>query len=128
MGVERRAAERIPVSLSLTCRIPASPCRAIIHDISHRGCKLEVPGAPVELGGTALMELPTAARILGRVVWVKGRTAGIRFERSLDKATAIAVGLEEAQPAEPLPEPVTEHDNGKGLLHHWFRRLAGVFG
>jgi hypothetical protein len=126
MVVERRAAERIPVSLNLTCRIPASPCRAIIHDISHRGCKVEVPGGPVELGGTALMELPTAARIMGRVVWVKGRTAGIRFERSLDKATAIAVGLELADPPEPPPPLVDE--NAKGLLHHWFRRLAGVFG
>jgi PilZ domain-containing protein len=126
--VERRAVERIPISLNLTCRIPASPCRAIIHDISHRGCKVELPGGPVELGGTALMELPTAARVMGRVVWVKGRTAGIRFERSLDKATAIALGLEEAEPAEPVREPAIAYDNGKGLLHHWFRRLAGIFG
>jgi hypothetical protein len=126
--VERRAAERIPVSLSLTCRVPASPCRATIHDISHHGCRIEVPGGPVELGGTALMELSTGSRMVGRVVWVKGRTAGIRFERSLDKATAIAVGLEEAEPARPVLEPVIPHDNGKGLLHHWFRRLAGVFG
>ena len=126
--MERRAAERIPVSLNLTCRVPASPCRATIHDISHRGCRIEVPGGPVELGGTALMELSTGSRMVGRVVWVKGRTAGIRFERSLDKATAIAVGLEEAEPAQPVLEPVIAHDNGKGLLHHWFRRLAGVFG
>ena len=126
--MERRAAERIPVSLSLTCRIPASPCRATIHDISYRGCKLEVPGSVVELGGTALMELPGSARIMGRVMWVKGRTAGIRFERSLDKAAAIAVGLEDPEPAESAPEPAIAYDPGKGLLHHWFRRLAGVFG
>jgi hypothetical protein len=74
------------------------------------------------------MELPTSDRITGRVVWVKGRTAGIRFERLLDKRTAIAVGLEQADPIEPAPEPSAAGDTGKGLLHHWFRRLAGVFG
>lgn len=123
--MERRAEDRIPISLSLTCRIPASPCRATIHDISHRGCKLEVPGKPVELGGTALMELPGSARVTGRVVWIKGRTAGIRFERSLNRAAAIAVGLEQPEPVEAKPQMV--YENRDGLLRHWFRRLTSCF-
>jgi hypothetical protein len=123
--VERRGAERKPINLSLTCRIPASPCRATVHDISYHGCRLEVPGKPVELGGTALMELPGAPRVSGRVVWIQGRTAGIRFERSLGKAAAIAVGLEQPEAAEEKPLPVEA--NRDGLLRHWFRRLSGVF-
>jgi hypothetical protein len=125
MSVERRAAERIPVNLNLTCRIPASPCRGTIHDISHLGCKLEVPGKPIELGGTALMELPGAANVTGRVVWIHGKTAGIRFERSLGKAAAIAVGLEQPEPVDNRPLPIEK--NRDGLLRHWFRRLSGVF-
>jgi hypothetical protein len=112
----------MPVSLSLTCRIPASPCRGTVHDISRHGCKLEVIGKPIELGGTALIDLPGAAGVEGRVVWTHGKTAGIRFERSLAKAAAIAVGLEQAEP-EAAPVVFAER-NRDGLLRHWFRQLT----
>jgi hypothetical protein len=115
----------MPVSLSLTCRIPASPCRGTVHDISRHGCKLEVIGKPIELGGTAVIDLPGAANVEGQIVWIRGKTAGIRFQRSLAKAAAIAVGLEQAEP-EALHEPVGEL-NRDGLLSHWFRRLSIFF-
>ena len=125
--MERRAEQRVPINLSLTCRIPASPCRATIHDISRHGCKLEVPGAPIELGGTALMELPGSARVTGRVVWIEGKTAGVHFERALGKATAIALGLEQPEPEEPAPDVTPRDRNRNGVLRHWFRRLAACF-
>jgi hypothetical protein len=93
-----------------------------VHDISYHGCKLEVLGKPIELGGTALIDLPGAANVAGQIVWIHGKTAGIRFERSLAKAAAIAVGLEQAEP-EAAPQPMVER-NREGLLRHWFRQLT----
>ena len=64
--MERRAAERTEVTLNMTCRMPAFPRRVTIHDVSESGCKLELRGAPLELGGTALLEVPgCSARIPG---------------------------------------------------------------
>jgi hypothetical protein len=124
--VERRAAERTTIDVSLTCRMPASPTRAIIRDVSHHGCKIEVPGTLMELGGTALLELPGMAHIPGQIVWTRGKTAGIRFERRLGTSAAVALGLEQAQPVEVMVE-IDYPQPGAGMLRHWFRRLAGVF-
>jgi hypothetical protein len=114
------------IEVSLTCRIPARPMRAVIRDVSRHGCRIEVPGAPIELGGTALLELPDAGKIAGSIVWTQGKIAGVRFDRALSGSAAVALGLEQAQPAETIaaieyaPQPA-------GILRHWFRRLAGCF-
>lgn len=94
--VERRRDERTETNVLLTCRVPARPCRAVMHDLSHTGCRIELPEGNVELGGTALIDLPAAGQVAGRVVWVRGRVAGIKFLRRLTTAAAVALGLEEA--------------------------------
>ena len=124
--VERRTAERTTIDVNLTCRMPARPQRAIIRDVSRQGCKIEVPGAPMELGGTALLELPGMMNVTGQIVWTKGKTAGIRFERTLGSSAAVALGLEQAKPVEVMVE-IEYPQPGAGILRHWFRRLAGVF-
>jgi hypothetical protein len=106
--------------------MPARPQPATIRDISHHGCRIDVPGAPIEVGGTALLEVPGLAKVAGQVVWVHGRTAGVRFERALGSSAAVALGLEQAKPVEIMPDPVARDASG-GILRHWFRRLAGVF-
>ena len=123
--MERRVEDRTETNVLLMCRVPARPCRAIMHDVSHEGCRLELPDANAELGGTALLDLPGAAQFPGRVVWVRGTQAGIRFHRRLRGTPAIALGLEEPEPKpvfepEPGPEPGVQ-----GLLRHWIRRLTG---
>jgi hypothetical protein len=123
---ERRIAERATIEVSLTCRMPARPQPATIRDISHHGCRIDVPGAPIEVGGTALLEVPGLAKVSGQVVWTHGRTAGVRFDRALASSAAVALGLEEPKPVEVVPEYVIE-DRSQGILRHWFRRLAGVF-
>ena len=75
--MERRFDERIETHVQLTCRVPARPCRAIMHDLSRVGCRLEVTGSTVELGATAMIDLPGAAAVAGRVV-CPGGSAGIR--------------------------------------------------
>jgi len=123
---DRRSAERTATDVSLTCRIPATPQPATILDVSHHGCRIKVPGAPVELGGTAQFELPGAGKVTGSVVWTHGRVAGVRFERALGTAAAVALGLEKAKPVEALVE-IEYPQQPAGILSHWFRRLAGVF-
>lgn len=122
---ERRSLDRMAIDVSLTCRMPARPQPATIRDISHHGCKIEVPGAPMELGGTALLELPGAMKIKGQIVWTRGKTAGIRFERSLGSSAAVALGLEEAKPLEVAFEPAPQAPGG--ILRHWFRALTRRF-
>ena len=123
--MERRVEDRIETSVLLMCRVPARPSRAIMHDVSHEGCRLELPQANAELGGTALLDLPGAAQFPGSVVWVRGPHVGIRFHRRLRGAVAVALGLEEPEP-EPVaePEPV-QGPRTEGLLRHWIRRLTG---
>ena len=123
---ERRSAQRAAIEVKLTCRLPARPQSATLRDISYHGCRIDVPGAPIEVGGTALLEVPGQAKIAGQVVWVQGRTAGVRFERALGSPAAVAFGLEQPKPVEILPDPVSRDPAG-GILRHWFRRLAGVF-
>ena len=124
--VERRTAERTTIDVNLTCRMPARPQRATVRDVSHQGCKIEVPGSPIELGGTALLELPGMTNVSGQIVWTNGRTAGIRFDRSLGSSASVALGQEQAKPVEVMVE-IEYPQPGAGILRHWFRRLAGVF-
>ena len=53
---ERRSAQRAAIEVKLTCRLPARPQSATLRDISYHGCRIDVPGAPIEVGGTALLE------------------------------------------------------------------------
>jgi hypothetical protein len=124
--VERRAAERTEVTLNMTCRMPAFPRRVTIHDVSESGCKLELRGAPLEMGGTTLLEVPgVAPRIAGHIVWHQGNVAGVEFERPLSRAAAIAFGILEPDPEPEVVEIIEEKP--RGLLHHWFRALTRRF-
>jgi len=123
---ERRSAERTSIDVSLTCRMPASPQRATVRDVSHYGCKIEVPGAPMELGGTALLEVPGVARVSGQIVWTHGKSAGVRFEQALSSSAAVALGLEQPEPVEVTLQ-IDHAETPAGLFRHWFRRLSACF-
>lgn len=124
--MERRLEERRQTDVRLSCRIPASPLTAIMHDLSHHGCQIEVRSTNIELGGTALIDLPGAPRFRGRVMWKNGRLAGIRFERRLAGAVAVGMGLEIAEQPSVWAEPVEggDHVGLPRLLRHWIRRLT----
>ena len=125
--MERRHEERIETNVLLTCRVPARPVRAVMRDLSHTGCRLELPDAHVELGGTALVDLPGAGRVAGRVAWVRGRHCGIEFERPVRGAAAVALGLDAPDPEPAMAEPLQANEGPSlpGLLRHWIRRLTG---
>jgi len=124
--VERRVRERTQVTLSMTCRMPAFPRRVTIHDVSERGCKIELRGAPLELGGTALLEVPGMPKVAGRIVWCHGNVAGVQFERPLAPNAARAFGMDMPEP-EPVVVEVVVPEKSEGLLRHWFRRLTRRF-
>jgi hypothetical protein len=106
--------------------MPAFPRRVTIHDISESGCKRELRGAPLELGGTALLEVPGVPKIAGHIVWCRGSMAGVQFERPLTRHAAWALGMDAPDP-EPVVEEVAEPEKTGGLLRHWFRRLTRRF-
>lgn len=123
--MERRLETRMATNVQLNCRVPARPCRAIMHDLSHEGCRLELPHANVELGATALLDLPGTTRFPGRVVWIRSNVAGIRFDRRLGGRAAVALGLDDPEPEpEPAPLEPAGQPNLHGLLRHWIRRLT----
>jgi hypothetical protein len=124
--MERRIEDRTETNVHLTCRVPARPCRATMQDLSHTGCRLEFRDAILELGGTALIDLPGGSQVAGRIVWIRGNLAGIQFHRRLGRAVSIALGLDEPE-SEPEPVATTEPDaalSGGGILRHWFRKLT----
>ena len=123
--MERRREGRIETNVAMMCRAPARPCRAVMHDVSHGGCHLEFPTANIELGGTAVIDVPGIRQITGTIVWVHGNNAGVRFERHLSKSAAVALGLEEAEAATPLPDLPSFSEKSGGMLRHWIRRLTG---
>ena len=98
-----------------------------MQDVSHYGCRLDVPEGNVELGGTVLIDLPDAPMFPGQVVWLKGNTAGVRFLRRLDGRSAVALGLDEPEPEVVQEEVDQPRSKAEGLLSHWFRRLASRF-
>ena len=114
--MERRVAPRKQIELNLTCRTPAIRRPGTIHDISDGGCRLEQHGARMELGGTALLEVPGLGRLSGHIVWNHGSIAGIQFERPLSRKEAAALGLvgpdEEASTASDADQDGPETLNG----------------
>jgi hypothetical protein len=99
-----------------------------MYDLSHTGCRLEMPDASVEMGGTALLDLPGAGRATGLVVWTRGNVAGIEFHKRLGGTKAIALGLEEPpEPVAPKQEELFVEPNLRGILRHWIRRLTSGF-
>ena len=123
--MERRREERTETNVHLSARMPARPTHAIIHDLSHEGCRIELGHANIEVGGTALLDLPHAPRWPGQVVWVRGNQAGVQFARRLRGAPAVALGLDEPEPEAQEPEQPLQEQNFGGMLRHWIRRLTG---
>jgi len=123
-SMERRREERIETKVYLNCRVPALPVLALMHDLSHGGCRLEFRDANIHPGGTILLELPGSPRTPGVVRWRRGRETGVRFERDLGRKTAIALGLDQPDPDQE-PEPIQPPEPVGGFLSHWIRRLMG---
>ncbi len=84
--MERRAKFRSLTNVVVRCRVPASPDQANIQDISIGGCRIATENFTLERGATILLELTGTFQAVGRIVWTKGATAGIKFESKVSQA------------------------------------------
>lgn len=124
--MERRVHDRIASDLPAVCRVPATPHRARLVDVSRSGCRLRITdGLAVPVGSTVHLDFGPGRRISGQVMWSGPQAAGLRFSSQLSTALSIALGLEAAPAIEVEPASVAEQlpQAPQSLLHHWLRRL-----
>lgn len=129
--MERRFSDRLPTEVGLSCRVPASPERATLVDLSRSGCRLEFARRNVDQGATVNLDFQMGKPVGGQVVWTDGAYAGVRFHAALPKPVAAEFGLEpcalEAGTLDPkIPAPEA-HAPADSLLRHWVRRLTDAF-
>lgn len=124
---DRRSDERIASGASAIARIPASPHRVTLIDVSRTGCQIRVDGLAVPVGATVNLDFGPGRQISGEVMWSQPRTAGIQFKRTLSGILAAALGVEPAVVVEIEPQ-------GRGApvkleralrMPHWLRSLLG---
>ncbi|WP_440116095.1 PilZ domain-containing protein [Tsuneonella sp. SYSU-LHT278] len=123
---DRRGDERIVSGASAIARIPASPHRVTLVDVSRTGCQIRVDGLAVPLGATVNLDFGPGRQITGQVMWAQPRTAGIRFDRTLSAIMAAALGVEPAvgvEIEEVCEKPPVQERALR--LPHWLRSLLG---
>ena len=122
----RRGRDRVPTDIGLTCRVPARPTPTRILDVSHYGCRIDLPGYIAEPGASIVFEMPTGERMNGEVRWSDDVNAGVRFAHALRPATARSLGLEDNRDAVRTPVPATEptREADGSLLRHWYRKRS----
>lgn len=122
--MERREHDRVAADLPAVCRVPASPHRARVVDVSDRGCRIRIlDGVAVTAGTTVHLDFGPGRRISGQVMWSGPQSAGVRFDTLLSPDLAIALGLAEAPVVELTAEEPTEIQTPGPSLPHWLRRL-----
>jgi hypothetical protein len=129
--MERRYSDRVPTEVGVSCRVPASPEKAVLIDLSRSGCRLEFSHRRVDQGATVNLDFQLGQPIGGQVVWTEGAFAGVRFHTALPKPVAVEFGLEpcsiEAGGTDSAPPAPEAQASPQGLLRHWVRRLTDAF-
>ena len=129
--MERRYSDRLPTEVGLACRVPASPERATLVDLSRSGCRLEFARRNIDPGATVNLDFQIGKPVGGQVVWTDGAHAGVRFHSALPKPVAVEFGLEpcafEAEVPDCEPPAINTQPAADGLLRHWVRRLTDAF-
>ena len=119
----RRAHDRVESGLSTICRVPASPHRATVIDVSRTGCRIRIAdGLHVPVGATVHLDFGPERKVTGMVMWTDPRSAGVRFNRPLSGVMASVLGIEPAAIVEVEDAPVEPSGPAK-LIPHWLRRL-----
>ena len=125
--MERRFTDRVPTEVGVSCRVPASPERAMLVDLSRSGCRLEFGRHNIDAGATVNLDFRSGKPVGGQVIWTDGAHAGVRFHSALPKPVAIEFGLEQPEQEPELDLPSEPDRPVEGLLRHWMRRLTGAF-
>jgi hypothetical protein len=123
---ERRRAGRVPSDASAIARIPATPHRVTLVDVSRTGCQIRLAdGIAVPAGATVHLDFGSGRRMTGQVMWSGPRTAGVQFARAVSGPLALALGVESAATVEveEAPQPRQAASGPASLIPHWVRRL-----
>ncbi len=116
---------RIESATPAIARIPASPHRVVLIDVSRTGCRIRVDGIAIPNGATVNLDFGPGRRLTGQVMWSEARTAGVRFDRPLTGTLAAALGVEPAVAVEVEIEPAPAIEERALRLPHWLRSLLG---
>ena len=103
---EYRASVRYSVWLTASCRTSlGSASDVILSDLSTDGCAVTLAASLLRVGQQVAIRLETLESLPGRVCWVKGKNAGIKFDRPL--YAPVVEHLVRVQVA-PVPPPPAE--------------------
>ncbi|MGX7925168.1 PilZ domain-containing protein [Tsuneonella sp. HG094] len=123
--MERRSNDRTRTQIATICRVPATPEKAVIRDLSTTGCRLAFKHwVPVQVGTTCHIDLGSGRVVTGRVLRVDTLSCGVAFDSALDDETAADIGLND-QTATVTTQPPDEYeypDQSQGAPH-WLRGL-----
>lgn len=125
-AVDRRRENRISSDAPAIARIPASPHRVTLIDVSKIGCQIRlVDGVAVPVGSTVHLDFGPGRRMTGMVMWSGPRTAGVQFVRAVSGPLASALGVEPSAmvEVEEAPQAPQAPSGPASLIPHWLRRL-----
>lgn len=125
-ATDRRLEDRIASDASAIARIPASPHRVTLIDVSRSGCQIRLSdGIAVPVGSTVHLDFGPGRRMTGQVMWAGPRTAGVRFATAVSGPLALALGIESAATVEVDQAPRMSKTSSRpaSLIPHWLRRL-----
>lgn len=92
---ERRAEDRVPISVTVDLRRATETVHARLADLSHRGALILVPERQLTIGEKVDLDVPEIAGLLSATVVRNGLPGiyGVRFELESDHATALGAPL-----------------------------------
>ena len=104
-----RRSARKPVLLSATLEVAGERVPVKLRNLSEEGALIE--GSPLPAAGATTWFERGALRLIGKIVWVDGKYAGMLFARRLDAAEVLRYI------ATPKPQPDPVHWR-PGLTNH----------
>ena len=123
---DRRSSARHSRKLETKCRVPASPMRVMVRDLSRSGCRLHFLEGHIPESSTVDLALGPDISVRGRVVWSTGYSVGVQFDRALDFGLAVQLELEQA-PSEAVVTVRPEEYAAAGRTpHHLRQKLANA--
>ncbi|MBX7539631.1 PilZ domain-containing protein [Qipengyuania sphaerica] len=81
--MQTRETNRQGSNIVLNCRTPVARAQAILCDISHTGCRIELFDGHVSKGQTIFFEIDERNELAGQIMWVRGNEAGVKFMHKL---------------------------------------------
>lgn len=93
-------AERISIDLDVRCRIHGARARVVLKNLTTEGARIEAVEG-LRYDDVITLMLPSLKPKDAYVVWVKGQSAGIAFERPLHPNVFATLARKHGTPCEP---------------------------